>query len=315
MAARSQPLYNGSVVERPIGTELGGYRLEQLLSADGASCSYRAIEIQTAQLVHLTVHAERRFRPGTVESYVEGRRALTALSVSGWVRILDADIAQLMAPFERLAWEAREWVELGTEPPSTLERWLDDAVVLCQVVRAFHQLGRVVGDVHPGLVLRDRQGRARFVAPMSLDGDRPSAYHSAPEAFRDGVATSASDIFALGRTLHHLLDGGHGYEDVELLDSARADIDGGRLSWRRLGVPDEVCRLVTRMVSTSPGDRPSIEEVAHALESIARQRTSFAPLGTVPEPLAWRMPPHTKAPSLTGTSSRSPWWRRLFGRG
>jgi eukaryotic-like serine/threonine-protein kinase len=93
-----------------------------------------------------------------------------------------------------------------------------------------------------------------------------------PEILRGETATSASDVFSLGAFLYELAAGQHPFAGETPLDvfeaiECRPVAAIGSL---RNGVPEDVDRLMLRMLDRSPGGRPSASEVCEVLEMQTR---------------------------------------------
>jgi eukaryotic-like serine/threonine-protein kinase len=89
-----------------------------------------------------------------------------------------------------------------------------------------------------------------------------------PEILRGETATSASDVFSLGAFLYELTAGQHPFAGQTPLDVFEA-IECrpvAPISALRNGVPQEVDRLILRMLDRRPGGRPSAKEVCEVLE-------------------------------------------------
>jgi eukaryotic-like serine/threonine-protein kinase len=141
---------------------------------------------------------------------------------------------------------------------------------------AIHAHGIVHRDVGPSTLWLGPHGRVRLVdyRRASLPGvgvqgardlrvDEDRAVH-APEVIQDSEATAASDVFALGRSIHVAW---HGYRRVELrqdrLASFRGLLGGGQREARRR----VLVGLVLAAAHPDPGQRPTAQEVAERLEA------------------------------------------------
>jgi serine/threonine protein kinase len=93
-----------------------------------------------------------------------------------------------------------------------------------------------------------------------------------PEILRGETATSASDVFSLGAFLYELAAGQHPFAGETPLDVFEA-IECrhvAAIGSLRNGVPEDVDRLILRMLDRSPGDRPSASEVCEVLKRQTR---------------------------------------------
>ncbi|MCA9589094.1 MAG: hypothetical protein KC657_27465 [Myxococcales bacterium] len=316
----------------PDGTIVAGFRLRSCLGSHGAAWRYRAFdELSDAGEVELQlVHARgcERFRHGgfaEIERWIAEHRAWVGVAIEGLVRVVGCgfvDLAQAPAvrlvpgPGDPLLWyasELRSWRD-GARDVSW-ERWLAAARAGARVGEAVHRAGRTLGG--DAIRLMQDEAGATFVLPPAPFAEERSIYTAAPETDEGGPPTPASDVFVLGHTLHQLLDGGHGYEHVELLGSARMGITSGVLQWKRAGVADEVRTLLRRMVQPRPAARPSMSEVCAALDALDVARLGV--LGPTPAARAWE-PPGGYSPAELPRERDEPaasrtWWQRLWGRG
>jgi serine/threonine protein kinase len=88
-----------------------------------------------------------------------------------------------------------------------------------------------------------------------------------PEILRGEAATSASDVFSLGAFLYELTAGQHpfaGETPLDVFEAIECRPVAAIGSFRN-GVPQEVDRVILRMLDRSPGARPSAGEVCEVL--------------------------------------------------
>ena len=145
---------------------------------------------------------------------------------------------------------------------------------------AIHALGLVHGDVKPSNIVATERGDDARVIDLGL-ARPPGAAQSvsgtpsylAPEAWQ-GERTLATDLWALGATLHHLLGGRspHGETGSQSVASVVAECMQSPRSASTLPelVPAALRRLVAMLLEPDPSLRPSsAREVAARLAAIA----------------------------------------------
>lgn len=98
--------------------------------------------------------------------------------------------------------------------------------------------------------------------------------HMAPERFVDPRATPASDVYAAGILLHHLLTGALPFiaPDVEGLAKLHQTQKPPLPSSLSANLPAGVDDAVSRLLRKNPADRPSAKDAAALLRSIARSQ-------------------------------------------
>jgi len=110
----------------------------------------------------------------------------------------------------------------------------------------------------------------------------------APETMRSGDAVVASDVWSLGVVCFHLLAGDQshypfwhdGAQPASYADLLRL-IDGGSVNWSFItsfAVPVPLRALIARMLSNTPGSRPSAQQIVTELRLI---------LDDIPAPLGY----------------------------
>ena len=197
------------------GTEIGVWKIEQLIGAGGMGEVYRAhrgdgLYDQTVALKVMQVGLETdRVR------FERERQRLASLDHPGISRIIDGG----QTPDDR-PYMAMEYVH-GT-PIDQYSMGLNHREVLrlfgelCEAVSHAH--GRLIlhRDIKPSNVLVDNDGKMRLIdfgVASLLDGEEDlsggalTLPYAAPEQLNGSAITVATDIFQLGMLLHHLLVG------------------------------------------------------------------------------------------------------------
>ncbi|WP_437588278.1 protein kinase domain-containing protein [Sorangium sp. So ce1000] len=207
--------------------------------------------------------------------------ALRLLRLPGVVRMLDEGIDQGI-PFlvmEHLA---------GAPFPGQVEprRWAAIAGVtarLLQTLGRIHAAGVIHRDLKPENVLVDAEGRPTILDfGLSFRGavaEGPTAdgallgtpAYFAPEQILGDPVSPATDLYALGVMLYESLSGRLPHEAGDLAELLRARLTGPVAPLEQLApdVPPAVARLIDRLLSRAPEDRPrSAEEVRGQLHGV-----------------------------------------------
>jgi serine/threonine protein kinase len=189
---------------------------------------------------------------------------------------------------------AMEWLDGSTfravmdAGPVVIERAIDWGGQAAGALSAAHAAGILHRDIKPEniMLLKDGVvkildfGLARHGGPA---GPEPSAMGASgtisgtlsgtllympPEILRGETATSASDVFSLGTFLYELTAGKHPFAGETPLDVFEA-IECRKVAAVgsvRHAIPEEVDRLILRMLDRNPDGRPSAREANEVLE-------------------------------------------------
>jgi eukaryotic-like serine/threonine-protein kinase len=264
---------------------LGKYQLGELLGQGGMGAVYRSfhplLNRQVAIKVMLgTIAAD----PEAHQRFIREAQVVAALSHPHIVNIFDVDV-QNGQPYIVM-----DFVESGSlaarlrAGPLPLAEVLRLMIPLAEALEYAHRQGLIHRDLKPANVLLRSDGGpvladfglARAAQPDSAAKITATGAvlgtlaYMAPEQFSGQPTDARADIYALGVMLFEMLTGRPPF------DGDSAQIMYGHLQQpppapRMLNpaLPDEVERLVLRMLSKSPAGRPqSAAEVAAALRDI-----------------------------------------------
>lgn len=170
-------------------------------------------------------------------------------------------------------WYSMEFHPMGNlaEPagPTTPQQRLSAVADAARGAHALHEAGIAHRDIRPANVLLDTTNAvladpelARFLLPgQTVTGSAPVAdlEYVDPSLIRGESAGRASDIWALGLTLHRILTGTCAYPgispDAGMLPAVRRILSGGPEISTRLD--PSVAELVRACVAPDPSDRPA----------------------------------------------------------
>nr|WP_232542193.1 serine/threonine-protein kinase [Nocardia bovistercoris] len=156
---------------------------------------------------------------------------------------------------------------------------------------AAHQAGIVHRDVKPGNVLLDDNGTVKITdfGISRATGDVTltetglicgTAAYLAPEVARGADPTPAADVFALGATLFHALEGEPPYgASPNPLAVLYAAANGQVSEPRNAGAATD---FLLRLLSPNPEERPTMRESREHLSALADSGAAPVPAGFVP---------------------------------
>lgn len=289
----------------PGSVVLGRYEILERLGSGGFGIVWRARDTVLQRDVALKHIALDRDDGAAREG-----RVLAHVSHPGVVAIHDMVVA------DEAVWLVLEYVpgssldlliaRDGRRAPAEVARL---GVALAGALAHGHERGLVHRDVKPGNVLVVGDGAAVKLADYGIarltgrgspgavttsrqrQGSLPWA---SPEWARNEEITAASDVFSLGATLFHAVEGRPPFADEAPGRALVLEVAAGRvLPARHAGPLGEV---LARMLDPDPGVRPEAADVAASLSTVAAaqddHRTAEAPV----VPAAGPPPPHAPPP-------------------
>ncbi|WP_067683126.1 serine/threonine-protein kinase [Nocardia miyunensis] len=274
-----------SALKRP-GWVLGGrYRLIEKLGSGGFGTVWKARderwqvdvavkEVLLPQAESSTEHAERVARAER-----EARNAARLSDHPNIVGVLDV-VADGATPWivMRLVSGRSLKQRLDSGGPVTVAEATTVAAALLQALRAAHNAGVVHRDVKPGNILLATDGQvlltdfgtARHHSDHTLTAKETiigSFEYMAPERI-DGEGTPAGDLYSLGVTLYHAVEGVSPFRRDTIHGTMKAVMFGTVPPPARAG---QLLPLITQLMDKQPERRPSIPDALTLLACRTRQ--------------------------------------------
>ena len=319
-----------------IPPEVPGYRLTRCIGRGGTATVWRARRTADEELVAVKLlpgladeEAVREYsllQHAAAEHVLTLHEALTLESVPGLEEAAGGPATALVL----------QLCEGGSLAGVVAERGhlsAGEAVtVIAPIARALaglHELGIVHGDVSPGNVLLESDGRPCLsdLGYARLAGEVPDEVHGtegfvAPEVLEGRAPTRAADVYSLGALAWQCLAGappGHVAERPELADIVDTpDPAAGQLA-----------EVVQRCIASDPDERPEAEEMAQAVfEAADPEPLRMGRAGDVAGGLTRRLRhgegeggsalPSWQRDLVARIAEEEPvrvrWWRRWWGR-
>jgi len=192
-------------------------------------------------------------------------------------------------PFIAMAYvEGPSLRELAREAPVRIEEAVAWIAAACDALAHAHARELVHGDVSPGNLMLDHDGRlkvvdfglARTLAP-GVDTTRSHVHgtypYMAPEVLRGGAPDLRSDLYALGVVLYQLVTGELPYEGKAPGAYVASVMEGHARDPRKLNgaLPDRFAELLLRAIASDPGERfAGATEFARKLRAVVSGKPS-----------------------------------------
>ncbi len=259
------------------------FSLLELLGRGGAGKVYKARNLRSERTVALKLLDIQPLEPAARSFQRLRREARVAASIThrNIVRVFDLGVAEGVAFVEM---ELVRGVSLKTKVRQELPPPAEDACRLCLEtlagLAAVHERKIVHGDIKPGNILIDRDGRARLTdfgisrfleettSLTTADRVVGSPHFMAPEQWRGEALTPATDLYALALVLYFALTGRLPWEGQSRFSLMYKHLHEPLLAPREVQphVPDYLGQVIRRGTEKDPEERfESAEEFAQAL--------------------------------------------------
>ncbi len=298
-----------------IGSYLDGrYLVKRLIGEGGMGLVYEAEHVEIGRRVAIKIlHAMFTRQGEVVARFRSEARAATRIGHPHIIDVFDSGTTVDGAVYFVMEFlDGRDLAEtIGSDGPLTVERALRIMREICQALAAAHKAGIIHRDMKPeNVFLVTRDGRPDFVKVLdfgiakTLDAasDRHGRLtnpgmamgtpeYMAPEQAAGATADARVDVYAVGAILYEMLGGRPPHEGANILEvlTRKATVAPKLLSQLRPDVPIELERLVMRMLSTDPAQRPqTMDALAEELGRLSGPRPSSVSVPIVPDAPARR---------------------------
>ncbi|CAM3493498.1 serine/threonine-protein kinase [Kibdelosporangium persicum] len=238
----------------------------------------------------------RAMREGRIAARLQHRNAIALFDVAEH----DGDPCLIMEYLPSLSLSGL----LGERGTLSPEETAQIGVQVATALTAAHAAGIVHRDVKPGNILIDDSGQVKItdfgISRSTDDGTMTQSSvgmlagtpaYLAPEVARGQDPTRASDVFSLGATLYHAVEGQppYGFKDNPLAQLYAVAM-GKVPEPKQAG---SLTKCLMQMLSLEPADRPTMPELVATLGEVAGGATVAVPKTQVPA----AAPPKQAAPA------------------
>ena len=280
--------------EMASGSQLGAFRIGELLGRGGMGEVYRATDTRLNRDVAIKVlPAEYTQRDQWLSRFQHEARALASFSHPHICALYDVGPNYLVMEYL----EGETLAARIEKSPLPLHEALPIAIEIAGALCAAHHKGIVHRDLKPSNIMLTGSGAklldfglAKYQAP-SIAGETTIAaplgetqvlgtlLYMSPEQLEGKEADARSDIFAFGAVLYEMLTGRRALHRPSTIDTVFAGESEAPLSLHESikGMPVDLERLIGRCLQEDPANRyGSADEVHEELKALA---ASLAPAG------------------------------------
>jgi len=263
-----------------IGQMVGRCRIEELIGLGRTARVYRATYEALDQVVAIKIlRTEIAENPILVERFMAEAKAIAKVDNENVLKIYDVGMTE-----GGLYYMVVELLE-GEEILDLIQR--EGSVEPMDAMRIVRQAANGLAAAHDahGLVHRDIKPQNLFLLEdgtvkvvdfglaTSIDETTErvgTPHYMAPEVCERGAAEPASDVYALGIVLYHLLVGNPPYAGKDIQGILKAHIAGVPLRPERdaPGTPKEVGEIVRALTKRDPLLRPTASEIVDQLDAV-----------------------------------------------
>jgi predicted ATPase/signal transduction histidine kinase/CheY-like chemotaxis protein len=267
-----------------------GYRLGSPVQESTSTLVYRALRERDGRPVVLKLLKREAATPGAVARYRHELEVLESLRIPGAVKALGLEMVQGLPMLVLEDFGAESLARLRREQRFDLDRVLDIAVRLADVLGEIHDRGVVHCDVNPANVLLNRETGelaladfgASFRVPVeaTVPGSTPAltgtlAYMAPEQTGRmNRPVDYRADFYSLGVTLYELCSGRLPFASEDALELVHSHLARHPIPMHDLdpGIPAAISDIVSKLMAKMPEERyQSARGCAHDLRTCRGQ--------------------------------------------
>jgi len=268
-----------------IGTQLGKCKMGKLIGEGKTSVVYRADYLPLKRTVAVKVLQDHMAKmPAVLRVFQREGRAVAALDHENILKIYDVgeDQGKYFLVLELLRGkELAEIIAAGENKRVAPAQALEFTRQAARGLQAAHRKNLIHRDIKPQNLVVEPDGMLKIVdfglateAEGAFAGGRLGTPHfMAPEQCRGELAVTATDIYALGITLFHMVVGHAPYKGEKTTDDIIArHLEGKPLEPEKFvpELPGAVSELIRRMTRMNPNQRPTADEVVETIDRLLK---------------------------------------------
>jgi eukaryotic-like serine/threonine-protein kinase len=251
-------------------TRIGNYEIISKIGDGGLGTVYRARQLSMHRVVALKVLHKKWLSDQEFKSrFLLEARLAGKLSHQNLIQVYDVQRVGDLQYFS-MEYVDGETVEdiIERDGPMPLDRTIDIVIQILRALAYIQKYDIVHRDVKPGNIMLTKAGVAKlgdfgfvkykFDSVLSQEGEVLGTpdYISPEQAMGDENVDWRSDVYSLGATMYHMLSGRPPFEG-SVSEVMRKHIKAQPRPLREVvpDLPDEVIRLVERMMAKKPEDR------------------------------------------------------------
>lgn len=277
----------------------GHLRIVDTIGSGSFGVVYKALDERLAVNVALKLmETPRETDAAWISTALDEAKRLARVQHPNVVRVYGADHLEGHLGIWMELVEGRTLAQLlDSQGPLSAREAANIGLDLTRAVAAVHRVGLVHADIKASNVMRAAGGRTVLmdfgaaVEPTAKTSAtrvlRGTPAYVAPEIFHGAQLSRASDVYALGVLLFHLVTGEYPTVARTRDELVREHADGRRRLLRdvRPDLPDEFVRVVDRALAARPADR---YQTPGELEAALARYLDPSPRSPVPDRPAWR---------------------------